>query len=89
MLIVVSARPGFHHAFGNRSNLNRAALFRLGRAQIASMVRGMTRGKALPDGLLNEIVAKSDGIPLFVEELTKTVIESGSLHETQDAFVAR
>jgi len=87
VLMLVSARPGFHHTFGNRPNLTRLPLFRLGRTQIASMVRGVTRGKALPEELLNEIATKSDGIPLFVEELTKTVLESGVLHETQDAFV--
>jgi len=87
VLIVASARPDFHHVFGNRPNATRLPLFRLGRTEIAAMVRGVTRGKALPDELLNEIAAKSDGVPLFVEELTKTVLESGVLHETQDAFV--
>jgi class 3 adenylate cyclase/tetratricopeptide (TPR) repeat protein len=87
VLILVSARPGFQHAFGNRTNLTRLPLFRLGRTEIASMVKGVTRGKALPEGLLNEIAAKSDGVPLFIEELTKTLLESGVLHETPDAFV--
>lgn len=86
-LILASARPDFHDAFGNRPNVTRLPLFRLGRTQIAAMVRGVTRGKALPEELLNEIAAKSDGVPLFIEELTKTVLESGVLHETQDAFV--
>ena len=87
VLILVSARPDFQHAFGNWQNLTQLPLFRLGRTQIASVVKGVTRGKALPEGFLNEIVTKSDGIPLFIEELTKTVLESGVLHETQDAFV--
>lgn len=87
VLMLVSARPDFHHAFGNRPNLSRLPLFRLGRTQIAAMVRGVTRGKAIPEALLDEIAAKSDGVPLFIEELTKTVLESGVLHETEDAFV--
>ena len=87
VLILASARPDFHDAFGSRPNLTRLPLFRLGRTQIATMVRGVTRGKALPEELLNEIAAKSDGVPLFIEELTKTLLESGVLHETQDAFV--
>ena len=87
VLILASARPDFHDTFGRRPNLTRLPLFRLGRAEIAAMVRGVTRGKALPEELLNEIAAKSDGVPLFIEELTKTVLESGVLHETQDAFV--
>src|SRR3989441_1644132 len=87
VLILASARPDFHDAFGSRPNLTRLPLFRLGRTQIATMVRGVTRGKALPEELLNEIAAKSDGVPLFIEELTKTLLESGVLHETKDAFV--
>jgi len=87
VLILVSARPDFHHAFGNRPNLTQLPLLRLGRTQIAAMVRGLMHGKALPEELLNEIATKSDGVPLFIEELTKTVFESGLLHETQDAFV--
>jgi predicted ATPase len=86
-LILVSARPEADHAFGNRPSVTRLPLFRLGRTQIAAMVRGLTRGKALPEALLNEIAAKSDGVPLFIEELTKTVLESGVLHETRDGFV--
>lgn len=87
VLILVSARPEFHYVFGNRPNVTRLPLFRLGRPQIATMVRSVTRGKPLPEELLEEIVTKSDGVPLFIEELTKNVIESGVLHETQDAFV--
>ena len=87
VLMLMSARPDFHHAFGDRPNLTWLPLFRLGRAEIAAMVRGVTRGKALPEELLNEIAAKSDGVPLFIEELTKAVLESGVLHETPDAFV--
>lgn len=87
VLILVSARSEVRHVFGNRPNVTRLPLFRLGRPHIATMVRGVTRGKALPEELLDEIVTKSDGVPLFIEELTKTVIESGVLHETRDAFV--
>jgi len=87
VFILATARPDFHHAFGNRANVTRLPLFRLGRTQIVAMVRGVTRGKAIPEDLLNQIAAKSDGVPLFIEELTKTVLESGSLHETSDAFV--
>ncbi len=87
VLILTSARPDFHYAFGNRPNLTRLPLFRLGRTQIAAMVKGVTRGKAMPAALLDEIAAKSDGVPLFIEELTKTVLESGVLHETEDGYI--
>ena len=87
LLILASARPEFDDTFGNRPNVTRLPLFRLGRTQIAAIVRGVTRGKALPETLLSDIAAKSDGVPLFIEELTKAVLESGALHETDEAFV--
>jgi len=62
-------------------------LNRLGRNEITAMVDGLTRGKPLPEKLIAEIVAKSDGVPLFVEEFTKSMLESGLVRETEDAFV--
>ncbi len=63
------------------------SLGRLGRSQIAAMVGNLARGKSVPELVLSEIVAKTDGVPLFVEELTKAVLESGVLDETDEAFV--
>ena len=87
ILAVVTARPDFTHDFGNRGHITRVSLGRLGRRQIAAMVRNLARGKSLPELVLREIVAKTDGVPLFVEELTKSVLESGALQETEDAYV--
>ena len=61
-------------------------LNRLGREHISSIVARLTNNKTLPDELLDEIVAKTDGVPLFVEELTKTILESGLLKETDTTF---
>jgi class 3 adenylate cyclase/tetratricopeptide (TPR) repeat protein len=87
VLIVVTARPDFEHDFGHRGEVTRLALNRLGRVPVAQIARQVARGKALPEELIDEIVAKTDGVPLFVEEITKTMIESGLLRETVDAFV--
>ena len=46
----------------------------------------MTKGKALPAEVLEQIVARTDGVPLFIEELTKTVLESGLLREAGDRY---
>jgi predicted ATPase len=46
---------------------------------VAQIVNRMTDGKALPPEVLQQIVAKTDGVPLFVEELTKALLESGQL----------
>ena len=62
-------------------------LNRFGRSQAVSMVDRIMSGKTLPTEVLNQIVAKTDGVPLFVEELTKSVLESGLLREEDDAYV--
>lgn len=87
VLILVTARPDFRHDFGDRRGLSRIALNRLGQAHIAEVVKGVAGGKPLPVGLMREITEKTDGVPLFAEELTKTMLESGLLRETEDAFV--
>jgi predicted ATPase len=51
------------------------------------MVGNLAGEKPVPEVLLTEIVSKTDGVPLYVEELTKAVLESGVLHETGDAYV--
>jgi predicted ATPase len=50
------------------------------------MVERLTAGKALPKEVLEQILAKTDGVPLFVEELTNTILESGLLHEVGDHY---
>ena len=69
--------PRVHPARGNRSHLSQLTLSRLGRQQVEAMVEQVTGGKALPAEVVQQIVAKTDGVPLFVEELTKMVVESG------------
>ena len=86
VLILVTARATFEHGFGGHPIVTRLMLNRLGREHISSIVARLTNNKNLPDELLNEIVAKTDGVPLFVEELTKTILESGLLKETDTTF---
>src|SRR6266850_1228635 len=61
-------------------------LTRLSRAQGVMMVKRLTAGKALPKEVLAQILDKTDGVPLFVEELTKAVVESDLLRETDDHY---
>ena len=51
------------------------------------MIDGVTSGKKLPAEVFDQIVAKTDGVPLFMEELTKSVLESGLLREENDGYV--
>ena len=66
--------------------LTRLAMNRLHARACARLIGELARGKALPDEVLRQIVAKADGVPLFVEELTKAVLESGLLTEDDDAW---
>jgi class 3 adenylate cyclase/predicted ATPase len=76
ILTVLTCRPGFRPPWRPYSHLTQLTLSRLGRQQVESMVEQVTGGKALPAEVLHQIVAKTDGVPLFVEELTKMVVES-------------
>ena len=87
VLIMVTARPTFSHSFGGHPIVTRLALNRLGREQTGAIVHSLTGGRDLPAELMDEIAARTDGVPLFVEELTKTVLESGVLREQDDTFV--
>ncbi len=76
MFTVLTFRPEFTPSWSSRSYLTQLTLSRLGRSHVEAMVEKITGGKALPSEVLQQIVSKTDGIPLFVEELTKMVLES-------------
>ena len=86
VLLVITHRPEFEPPWAGHAHVTPLALGRLGRKQGANMVAKVTGGKALPDEVMSQIVAKTDGIPLFVEELTKTVLEAGFLEEHDDRY---
>ena len=86
---VLTFRPDFIPLWNPRSYLTQLALSRLGRPHVEAMVEQVTSGKALPEEVLQQIVAKTDGVPLFVEELTKMVLESGLLIEADDHYELR
>jgi predicted ATPase len=81
VLLVITYRPEFIPPWASHGHVTIHALNRLGRRQGAAMVAKVTGGKPLPDAVLDQIVAKTDGVPLFVEELTKTVLEAGFLKD--------
>jgi len=87
VLVLMTARPTFESGFGGHPHVTQLTLNRLGRSYSEQIIRRLTRGKLLLGEILDEIAAKTDGVPLFVDELTKTVLESGLLTETEDAFV--
>jgi predicted ATPase len=81
LLTLLIYRPEFSPPWPCHSYVTTLTLTRLIGPQVAEMVLRVTQGKPLPADVIQQIVAKTDGVPLFVEELTKMVLESGLLRE--------
>jgi class 3 adenylate cyclase len=86
VLVLVTFRPEFVPPWRGRAHLTALSLNRLNRRRGAAMVAELT-GKALPAEVLEQILLKTDGVPLFVEELTKAVLELGLLRDAGDRYV--
>ncbi len=85
-LLVTTFRPEYVPPWEGRPGTTSISVTRLGRQESARIVAEVTEGRALPPELLAEILARTDGVPLFVEELTKSVLESGLLREEGDHY---
>ncbi|HEV7515266.1 MAG TPA: AAA family ATPase, partial [Thermoanaerobaculia bacterium] len=79
-------RPAYDPPWGPRAHLTQITLDRLSDGEAETLVLGVTAGKRLPLEVLRQIVVKTDGVPLFVEELTKMVLASGLLVERGDHY---
>ena len=86
ILVLWTFRPDFTPPWTGRSHLTQLTVTRLPRRQAVEVIGQMTHGKALPAEVVEQIVAKTDGVPLFVEELTKMVLESGLLQEQEERY---
>jgi predicted ATPase len=87
MLTLLTCRPEFRPPWVTRSRLTQITLGRLARVQVEAMITSLTGGKALPAGVVEQVVAKTDGVPLFVEELVKMILESGLVRGEDDHYV--
>ncbi|MGH8634523.1 MAG: hypothetical protein ACRET7_10375, partial [Burkholderiales bacterium] len=86
LLIVLTHRPEFHSRWGAHGHVTALNLSKLTRAQCSTIVSKLAGGKALPAELAEQILVKTDGVPLFVEELTKSILESGDLKAAGDRY---
>ncbi len=86
MLLVLTGRPEFTPPWAARSHVSHLVLSRLGQQQSSAIVEGVTGGKPLPREVVQQIANKTDGVPLFVEELTKMVVESGLVREVEGRY---
>ncbi len=87
LLLVLTCRPEFRPRWMARSYLTQITVTHFTRQQIEQMAMRVTGGKPLPAEVVQQIVAKTDGIPLFVEELVKTILESGLVREEAERYV--
>jgi len=78
VLLLVTFRPEFYPPWIGQPHVTTVVLSRLGRRDGAALVEGIVGNKELSPKIVEEIVERTDGVPLFVEELTKAVIEAGA-----------
>ena len=81
MLLIVTFRLEFQPPWSGQPQVSMLALNRLDRRDRADLVGQIAGSKTLPDDVIDQIADRTDGVPLFVEELTKSILESGLLRE--------
>ncbi len=86
LLIVLTHRPEFLSRWSGQGHVVALNLSKLTRTQSAAMVSAPAGDKMLPETLLEQILTRTDGVPLFVEELTKSILESGELKDAGDHY---
>jgi predicted ATPase len=88
VLLIVTFRPEFNAPWAGRSHVTSLALNRLGEREAAAIIARIVGNKELPADVTAEIVERTDGIPLFVEEMTKAVLEAGGEGEARQTAAA-
>jgi len=89
LLLILTARPEFASPWADRIQTTSVALGRLPPRQSEAIIAGVVQGKYLPKDISNKILDRADGIPLFIEELTKAVVESDALAGDGDHGTAK
>ena len=85
LLMILTSRPGFSPPWADRHHVTHITLNRLTRSDASAIIESVAGQISLPRGVLEQILDRTDGVPLFVEELTKTVIEGGPTKFDRDA----
>lgn len=86
VLLVATHRPDYSTPWDGLPHVTSLALGRLQPGNVTELINVMTRGRQLPPEVLDEIISHTDGVPLFIEELTKSVLESGLLREAGNQY---
>jgi predicted ATPase len=75
LLMLLTCRPTFQPSWSHRSYLSEITVHRLSHTHVEQIVTRLTEGKTFPAEVIQQIIAKTDGVPLFVEEITKALLE--------------
>lgn len=86
LLCLFTARPEFEVKWPNESAFVQVDLARLDDAEVEALVRNVANGKPVPGDVIREIIQRCDGVPLFVEEMARAVLEGGALQENEFAW---
>jgi tetratricopeptide (TPR) repeat protein len=86
ILAVVAYRAGFEPPWSMNPHLTKLRLRHLSRTESIDLINGVTQGRALPSEVLEHILSRTDGVPLFIEELTKLVIDMDLMVAQEDRF---
>ena len=89
VLLLIIFRPDFKPVWADYSHVTFLTLSRLPRRHSAELLAWMTGGKAFPPEVERAILAKTDGVPLYLEELAQSLLESGLLTEENNAFILK
>ncbi len=96
VLLLITARPEAEPALSAAPNLSRLPLTRLARSEAMALYAGIVAAHVLPEEVCREILAHSDGVPLYIEEVTKAVLETASVNgktpvpaTLRDSLIAR
>src|SRR5262249_29661157 len=88
VLLIVTFRPEFDPPWIGRPHVTALAINRLAQREVGAMIDHLVGDKVLPEGIRQDIIERTDGIPLFVEEMTKAVLEASSEGTAEHAAAA-
>ena len=89
VMIIVTHRPEFTPPWLDLGHVTMLKLNQLGRSEVMDLIHEAAGGKILPETIVAQIAAKSEGVPLFIEEITRSILESGDLEEVGERYVLR
>ena len=89
VMIIVTYRPEFVPPWSDLGHVTVLKLNQLGRSQVVDFIHKAAGGKTLPEAIAGQIAVKSGGVPLFIEEITRSILESGDLELAGERYVLR